>query len=719
MEFIGNLKREVRESTSSMTSIPKPFKFIKPHYGTLVKFHENCNNTELENALAEFISVISMSMADPYDSHSLRYLLKLGRSVCDSGDFVSWGQEYLQQLSADLVSQYEKRLVEETRDNEDLMSITRLIVKNFTDHNMEMNAIDLLMEMDQIDLLKNYVSKDNYKKVYDYLVASSHFSADHDDFLKILEVAYGVAMQFDDFSNSLRVSIKLDDDQKIKDSFEKCVDPVYKKQLAFALGRQRIVLECENEELVEIFSNSLLSEFYIKLATELNVLAPKKPEEVLKTQIDDSSPSGKIDSAKLNLADTYVNAFVNVGTGQDSLMQREGKEPWIHSVKDAGIMAATASLGLIFLWDFHGCSSAISDYLDMKDGWAKAGALLGIGLSNSGVWSELDPAKAILEDNLESSEECVKKGAIVGLGLAYAGTAREEFLETITPHLNDTENSNVLGVNSALSLALIHVGKCNEEVVNSILTSMMCRSEAQLNESISKMYGIALGLCYLGRQSLCEPALETLKSIEHPVARFSEVILEACAYIGSGNVLKIQQFLQKCTTHEEPENSLPQAAAVMGIALLAISEEVGNEMAVRAMHHIMQYCELPVKRAIPIAMALLSISNPKLNIVEILSKFAHDEDAEISRRAIFALGLVAAGTNNSKVADLLRGLGLYYRNSSDHTHVFMVRIATGLLFAGKGIVTLNPFYSDKLLYSKVSMGGLIIVAAAMLDTENI
>ena len=115
----------------------------------------------------------------------------------------------------------------------------------------------------------------------------------------------------------------------------------------------------------------------------------------------------------------------------------------------------------------------------------------------------------------------------------------------------------------------------------------------------------------------------------------------------------------------------------------------------------------------------MSISNPKLNIVEILSKFAHDEDAEISRRAIFALGLVAAGTNNSKVADLLRGLGLYYRNSSDHTHVFMVRIATGLLFAGKGIVTLNPFYSDKLLYSKVSMGGLIIVAAAMLDTENI
>lgn len=540
---------------------------------------------------------------------SKKIKLSIGRSVCDSGEFINWGQEYLQQLSADLGSEYEKRLITENSDNQDLMSITRIIVKYFTDHNSEMSAVDLLMEMDQIDQLKNYASKDNYKKVYDYLVASSHYSADHSDYTKILEVAYDVAMKFDDFSNGLRVSIKLDDDDKIRNSFESCKDPVYQKQLAFALGRQRIILECENEELVDIFSNSKLSEFYIKLATELNVLAPKKPQEVLKTQIDDSNPSGKIDSAKLNLADTYVNAFVNVGTGQDALMQGGAKEPWIHSVKDSGIMAATASLGLIFLWDFHGCSSAISDYLDMKDGYAKAGALLGIGISNSGTWSELDPAKAILEDSLESPELCVKKGAIIGLGLAYAGTAREEFLETISPHLNDTANDNTIGVNAALSLALIHVGKCNEEVVNSILSSMMERTTEQLNESISKMYGIALGLCFLGRQSLCENALETLKSIEHPIARFSEVILEACAYIGSGNVLKIQQFLQKCTTHEEPENSLPQSAAVMGIALLAISEEVGNEMAVRAMHHIMQYCELHVKRAIPIALGTFFLTN--------------------------------------------------------------------------------------------------------------
>ena len=151
--------------------------------------------------------------------------------------------------------------------------------------------------------------------------------------------------------------------------------------------------------------------------------------------------------------------------------------------------------------------------------------------------------------------------------------------------------------------------------------------------------------------------------------------------------------------------------------MLAISEGIGNEMAVRTMHHIIQYCELPVKRSVPIALALLSISNPQIIITDLLSKFAHDEDSEMSRRAIFALGLISAGTNNSRIAGILRGLSAYYER--DHKHIFLIRIAQGLLHSGKGLVTLNPFYSDRLLYSKVSMAGLIIVAHAMLDTENL
>jgi len=42
-------------------------------------------------------------------------------------------------------------------------------------------------------------------------------------------------------------------------------------------------------------------------------------------------------------------------------------------------------------------------------------------------------------------------------------------------------------------------------------------------------------------------------------------------------------------------------------------------------------------------------------------------------RAIFALGLVGAGTINSRVQNILRGLAIYYENDKDH--LYMVRIA--------------------------------------------
>ena len=151
-------------------------------------------------------------------------------------------------------------------------------------------------------------------------------------------------------------------------------------------------------------------------------------------------------------------------------------------------MAATASLGMIYLWDINGCSSKISDYLDLKDGWHKAGACIGIGLANSGIWSDVDPAKAILEEQLESKEESVQMGAIMGLGLAYAGSGRQDLVELISSYLDNTETSTTISTNTALALGLITVGKMNEDVINSILGTLMGRTEIQLNESMSKMY---------------------------------------------------------------------------------------------------------------------------------------------------------------------------------------------------------------------------------------
>lgn len=58
-------------------------------------------------------------------------------------------------------------------------------------------------------------------------------------------------------------------------------------------------------------------------------------------------------------------------------------------------------------------------------------------------------------------------------------------------------------------------------------------------------------------------------------------------------------------------------------------------------------------------LGLVSASNPQLPVLDILSKYSHDSDLAIALNAIFALGLVGAGTNNARLPQMfatIRGL---------------------------------------------------------------
>jgi 26S proteasome regulatory subunit N1 len=108
-------------------------------------------------------------------------------------------------------------------------------------------------------------------------------------------------------------------------------------------------------------------------------------------------------------------------------------------------------------------------------------------------------------------------------------------------------------------------------------------------------------------------------------------------------------------------------------------------MAHRLMNHILHYCDLNVKRAVPLAIALLNvnllqkyiiiikISTPKIAPMDLLLKLSHDPDPELSFRAILCLGILGAGSNNSRIADLLHGLSVYV--GKDPNGMFLIRIA--------------------------------------------
>ena len=72
-------------------------------------------------------------------------------------------------------------------------------------------------------------------------------------------------------------------------------------------------------------------------------------------------------------------------------------------------------------------------------------------------------------------------------------------------------------------------------------------------------------------------------------------------------------------------------------------EEIGSEMTLRTFEHLLHYGELPVRRAVPLALALLYLSHPDYSVVDQLSRLSHDADADIAQCAILGLGLVAGG----------------------------------------------------------------------------
>lgn len=101
-------------------------------------------------------------------------------------------------------------------------------------------------------------------------------------------------------------------------------------------------------------------------------MEPKTPEEVYKTWLEPTPmrPSvlgENIDSARQNLASSFVNGFVNAGFGSDKLLTQEGGNKWIYRNKDHGMFSATAALGLLHLWDVDGGLTPIDKYLYSKE----------------------------------------------------------------------------------------------------------------------------------------------------------------------------------------------------------------------------------------------------------------------------------------------------------------------------------------------------------------
>jgi len=663
-------------------------------------------------------------------------LKEQGKSATEDDNLGCWGHEYVRSLAGEIGQEYNARVIDgadpETDEPfSDLLGMVDIIAPFHISHNAEAEAVDLLIEVQRLEKLKDLenIDQKNFARICLYLIKTADFMSDPDDLAEMLEIAHHLYVRQGQFFDALRAALRSGNEEVIPELFAQCEDPLMKKQMCLLLGRHRVNYEIEDDddadELNELIGNAHLSEQFTKLAVDLDVMEAKTPEDIYKSHLAETggfsrrrdNGGAQVDSARANLASTFVNAFVNAGFGVDKLMSTDDDD-WLYKNKDHGMMSATASLGSIFMWSVEEGLTQIDKYLYSSEEYVKAGAALAVGILSSGVRNDADPALALLAEHIEGDSHIMKCAACTGLGIAYAGSGREEIVELLMMVI-DSENTGPEAMMecslAGLALGMICIGKCDEDVGSSLVQKLMEASDEDLDHSHAKYLCLGLGLLFLGKMEKADAMLEAVKTVEHKIGKYAAVLLDTCAYAGSGNVLKVQEMLHHCAEHLT-EDAEHQMAAVIGIGLITMGEDTGSEMALRTFDHLLHYCEIPIKRAVPLALALLHVSNPEYGVIDQLSRLSHDPDTELSQNAILAMGVVSAGTNNSRVAGLLRQLSEFY--SKEAGHIFCVRIAQGMLHMGKGLITLSPYHSDRMLTCAPALGAMLTLLHSGIDMKN-
>lgn len=881
---IEALRNQIKSSSVSLTSIPKALKFLRARFPDLVSIYaKDQMNSSNKAKFADILSIIGMCSSNllPIDSknnytENLRerpalYFRLCSDSVGGQNDIADWGHEYVRHISMEMMEEF-LTFSPSAAPNEAFLSLGRRVALFFFAHSAEPDACDLLhslrLSSEMPELAKNG-SLGDHERCCLYLLSCAPYEKEGEQ-NECIRIAHDIYIATSNYPQALLLGMRLGDRSLIEEdlvlaSKVSSYSPLHHhhhyshnqqsadqsttfsskdllRQLCFMLARQRIAIDLSSslektvpsEEicvLETILNNTYLTDHFARLAKDLQIEAPKLPEDVYKSHLlgdtsrggsilgSSTSMGGLLNTPRLNLATSIVNGFLNAahltdslltgeeilgGVGNDGGEESKGDESksWIYRCKGDGMMSAVASIGLIHLWNADTGLAALDRYLYSSSIAIKAGAILGIGLVHSGVRTESDPALALLNEYLLGEEEedeeeeekdetamvvedssaeqgkeegngkeeegngekeeekqnkekvregkaatenttktdkLIKSAVLAGLALAYGGSMRDDISIDVVAEgpaaLLSGEEDIQTAAMAALTIGHVHVGSGNGHLASAIIQAMMERPEPEkdLCSPWARLMSLGLALLYYGRpEQEAEVILETLQATLGHLAIGEEArcLVKICSYAGSGNVIKIQELLGICTAaaaaQSQSQSDDPSTAtvgsgnantfAVLGIALISMMEDTGREMSLRLFSHLMHFGSADVRKAVPLALALQHVSNPVPAVVEILGKYSHDHEKAVAVNSAFGLGLVAAGTNNAKCAQMLRQLAAYYQR--DQECLFMVRIAQGLVHAAKGTITMSPAHSNRLLTNPSGMAGLLTVLLALTEAQE-
>lgn len=247
---------EIRTATSSMTSVPKPLKFLGEHYSGMKSFLSDKLNKgdEVYGMLADVLSVLAMTSAESGSMETLRYKLASGVP-----DVASWGHEYTRHLAGEIGEEFAKKMSEgDGADVSDLMSLVESIIPWNMAHNAEPEAVDLALEVDRLDLVEKSVDKDNCNRTCLYLLSCASYLPEPDD-QKVLMCAYQSYMKVSMSTDAIQVALRMGDMGLVAKVMGSAGNASEKKQLAYILSDARVWIDL-NEGDAMLTDDSLREE---------------------------------------------------------------------------------------------------------------------------------------------------------------------------------------------------------------------------------------------------------------------------------------------------------------------------------------------------------------------------------------------------------------------------------------------------------------------------
>ncbi|GIQ84656.1 26S proteasome regulatory complex, non-ATPase subcomplex, Rpn1 subunit, partial [Kipferlia bialata] len=292
----------------------------------------------------------------------------------------------------------------------------------------------------------------NLTRVTEYITQSALYGPP-DKCQQTLAVVFDLFLKHNRCCEALRMALRTEDEDMVGQVFAKALeqkpaDPVLLRQLAHILalhgGRAASLLGGKEalggrEDLWRVVHNHELWRHYRQVITDLDLLEARNPEDITKLHMLDGGE--RVQDNKLSLlGNVFLNGFVHAGHWSDTLLE-QSSAPVVHSsvppsglaspapehatgiepatpaaedpsapkqrglgnwvlppkFKDVSVALATASAGLLHMWDGpRNGMNRVAAYLNSPNAYVQVGGLLAAGLCTTGTSEPVEGVEPLL-----------------------------------------------------------------------------------------------------------------------------------------------------------------------------------------------------------------------------------------------------------------------------------------------------------------------------------